>query len=141
MNDILQMLHEHYGMVMIFDALSKELYSLKKISRENVTEFRVCLSQQVWILQLEYLERIQQEHVEEMIWDHFYEGLNPRFRCMLAHKVDSDHPTSYSDLLLAAQKLERQNEARDHLPPKTTPLKDQTKPVLRPQWICFPPGK
>ena len=37
----------------------------------------------------------------------FYKGLNPEFRCMLAHKVDGDCPTSYSYLLLAAQKLER----------------------------------
>ena len=28
--DILQMLDEHYGMMMMFDALSKELYSLKQ---------------------------------------------------------------------------------------------------------------
>ena len=39
---------------------------------------------------------------------------------MLAHKVDGKHPTSYSDLLLAAQKLGRQAEARDPLLPKTT---------------------
>ena len=39
---------------------------------------------------------------------------------MLAHKVDGKHPTSYSDLLLVAQKLERWAEARDTLLPKTT---------------------
>ena len=37
---------------------------------------------------------------------------------MLAHKVDGGHPASYSDLLLAAQMLERWVEARDPLPPK-----------------------
>ena len=60
------MLDEHYGVVMMFDALSKELYSLKQGSRENVAEFRVHLLQQVQILQSEYLGRIQQEHMEEM---------------------------------------------------------------------------
>ena len=60
------MLDEHYGMAMMFNALSKELYSLKQGSRENVAKFRVCLSQQVQILQSEYPGRIQQEHVEEM---------------------------------------------------------------------------
>ena len=39
---------------------------------------------------------------------------------MLAHKTDGDHPTSYSNLLLAAWKLESWNEARDLLFPKTT---------------------
>ena len=31
--DILQILDEHYGMVMMFDTMSKELYSLKQESR------------------------------------------------------------------------------------------------------------
>ena len=64
LTDILWMLDELYGMVMTFDTLSKELYSLKQTSGENVAEFAVHLSQQVHILQLEYLGRIQQEHVE-----------------------------------------------------------------------------
>ena len=66
LNDFLQMLGKHYGIVMMFDALSKELYSLKQGSRENVAEFRMHLSQQVQILQSEYLGRIQKGKVEEM---------------------------------------------------------------------------
>ena len=78
LNDILQMLDEHYGIVMTFDILSK-LYSLKQGSEENIAEFGVHLSQQVQILQSEYLGRIQQEHIEEMKQDCFYEGLNPKY--------------------------------------------------------------
>ena len=37
---------------------------------------------------------------------------------MLAHKVDGEHPASYCDLLLAAQKLERWAGPRDPLPSK-----------------------
>ena len=107
-------------MVMTFNALSKELYSLKQRSSENVAEFRVCLLQQVQILQLEYLGRIQQEHMEEIKQDHFYKALNPKYWCMLAQKVDGEHPTGYSDLLPVAWKLEVWAEARDHLFPKTT---------------------
>ena len=55
----------------------------------------------------------QWEHIEEMKWDHFYEGLNPEYQWLLVHKVDREHSTGYSDLLLAAQKLERQAEVRD----------------------------
>ena len=57
--DVLKILDEHCGMVMMFDALSKEFYSLKQGSRENVTKFGVHLLQQVQILQLEYPARIQ----------------------------------------------------------------------------------
>ena len=60
------MLEKHYGVVMMFDTLSKECYSLKQGSRENVAKFRECLLQQAQILQSEYPGRIQQEHMEEM---------------------------------------------------------------------------
>ena len=52
-------------MMMTFYALSKELYSLKQGSRENVAKFGVCLLQQLQIHQSEYPRRIQQEHIEE----------------------------------------------------------------------------
>ena len=45
------MLDEHYGIIMMFDALSKELYSLKQGLSENVAVFGVHLLQQVQILQ------------------------------------------------------------------------------------------
>ena len=107
---------------MTFNALSKELYSLKQGSREKVAKFGVYLSQQVHILQSEYPGRIQQEHTEEMKQDCFYKSLNPKYWCMLAHKVDGTHPTRYSDLLLVAWKLERRAEARDPLLLKTTTI-------------------
>ena len=66
LNNVLQMLDEHHGVVMMHDALSKELYSLKQGSGKNMARFRVCLLEQVQILQSEYLGRIQQKHVEEM---------------------------------------------------------------------------
>ena len=44
---LLLILGEHYGMVMMFDTLSKEDYSLKQRSGENAAEFRMCLLQKV----------------------------------------------------------------------------------------------
>ena len=113
------MLDEHYGVVMTFDTLNKELYSLRQGMVENVAAFGVCLSQQVQILP-EYPSRIQQEHVEEEKQDCFYEGLSPKYQQMLAHKVNWENPVTYSKLLLATQKLERQAEARHPLLPKPT---------------------
>ena len=40
LGDVLWMLDEHYGIMMTFDALSKELYSLNQGMEENVAEFR-----------------------------------------------------------------------------------------------------
>ena len=75
LGNVLQMLDKHYSVMLTFNALSKELYSLKQGMGENVAEFGVCLSQQVQIVQMEYSGRIQQEHVEGVKWDHFFEGL------------------------------------------------------------------
>ena len=80
LGDVLQMLDEQYGVMMIFDTLGKELYSLKQGMGENVAEFGVCLSQQVQIVQMECPGRIQQEHVEEVKWDCFYKGLSPEYQ-------------------------------------------------------------
>ena len=79
LGEVLWMLNKHYGVVMTFNTLRKELYSLKQEMGENMAAFRVCLSQQVQILQMEYPSRIQQEHVEEVKWDCFYEGLSPEY--------------------------------------------------------------
>ena len=57
--------------------------------------------------------------MEEVKWVCFYEGLSPEYWWMLAHKGDGENLVSYSKLLLAACKLERQMEARDPLLPKT----------------------
>ena len=58
LGNVLQMLDEHYDVMKIFDALSKELYSLRQGMGENVTEFGVHLSQQVQKLQTDYPGRI-----------------------------------------------------------------------------------
>ena len=116
LGDVLKMLDEHYGVVMTFDALIKELYSLKQGMGENVAKCEVCLSQQLQILQTDYTSRIQQEYVKEVRQDCFYKGLSPEYEWMLAHKVNGENPATFSEMLLAAQKLERQTEASSHKP-------------------------
>ena len=71
LGNVLWMLDKHYGVVMTFYTLIKELYSLKQGMGENMAEFGAHLFQQVQILQTEYPGRIQQDHVEEVKWDHF----------------------------------------------------------------------
>ena len=59
LGDAFQILDKHYGIVMTFDTLSKELYSLKQGLGENMAEFSVHLLQLVQLLQTEYPGRIQ----------------------------------------------------------------------------------
>ena len=72
-----------------------------------------------------YSSQSTQEGINRSTWRRWneiisYEGLNSEYQHMLAHNVDDKHPASYSNLLLAAQKLERQAEARDPLLSKPT---------------------
>ena len=58
---------------------------------------------------------------------------------MLAHKVDGEHPASYSNLHLAAQKLERWAEAHRPFTIKDSlQLVDLMWCILRQQGIHFP---
>ena len=68
---------------------------------------------------MEYPGTIQKEHMKEVKWDHFYEGLSPKYQWMVS-QVNGENPDTYSELLLAAQKLERWVEAKDPLLQKTT---------------------
>ena len=131
---------QHYDMMMTFDVLSKELYSLKQGSRENVAEFGVCLLQQVHILQSEYPERIQQEHMEEMKQDHFYEGLKPKYQCILANKVDDKHPLATTTWSL--QSVSWKDTQKPEIPCSQRPpqLEDWMLLSHRHQGICFPLG-
>ena len=79
LNDVLQMLDKYYGVIMMFGALSRELYSLEQGSRKNIAECGAHLLQQIQLCQSECPGRIQPEHVEEMKHDCFYEGLNPEY--------------------------------------------------------------
>ena len=141
LGNVLQMLDKHYGIVMTFNALSKELYSLKQGIGENMGEFGVHLSQQVQILQMEYPSRIQQEHVEEVKRDCFYKGLSPVYWWMMAHKVNGENPVTYSKLLLAAQKLEVWLEARDPLLLKTLTTGSSNVTCSHSQGNLFPSRK
>ena len=60
---------------------------------------------------------------------------------MLAHKVDDENPVTYSELFLAALKLERQTEARDPLLPKTTTTSGSHITHSHSQGYLFPSRK
>ena len=60
---------------------------------------------------------------------------------MLAHKVDGENPVTYSELLLAAWKLERWVEAKDPLLPKTTTARSSNVTHSHSQGNLFPSRK
>ena len=90
---------------------------------------------------MEYPSRIQQDHVGEVKWDHFYEGHSPKYWQMSAHNVHGENPVTYCKLLLAAWKLERWVKARDPLLPKSTTTRSLKKAHSHSQGNLFPSRK
>ena len=108
---------------------------------ENVAKFGVCLSQQIQILQMEYPGRIQQEHVEEVKQDCFYEDPSPEYQQMLAHKVDGEKLCYLFQVAPSFPELERQAEARDPLLLKTTTARSSNIIHSHSQRNLFPSRK
>ena len=100
---------------MMFDTLSKELYSLKTGIKQEVAEFGYALLQHVQILQSEYPGRIQLEHLEEQSSTRVLILNNGK--CWLIKWMVSSQPATPT-WLLATQKLERWAEVRNPLPLK-----------------------
>ena len=60
---------------------------------------------------------------------------------MMAHRADGENPVTYSKLILAAQKLERQAEGRDPLLLKTTTARSLSITISHSQGNLFPSRK
>ena len=101
----LQMLDKHYGVVMTFDALNKELYMLHQGYQEGMSEYGVWLALHVWIIQTDLPRHIRDEHLEGVKHDHFYEGLNEEYQVMLAHKMENEWSATYIELLTVLGRL------------------------------------
>ena len=119
MGNVLEMLDQHYGVMMTFDALSKGALFPQAGNGENVAKFRICLSQKVQIFKTEYPSRIQQEHVEEVKQEHYYEDLSPKYWQMLAHMVDGENPVTYSKIGACCLKAGKMGKSQRSSPPKT----------------------
>ena len=101
------MLDEHYGVVMTFDVLNKELYMLHQGYQEGMSEYGMWLAWHIWIIQTEFLRHIRDEHLERVKHDHSYEGPKEEYQEMLAHKTEDVWYATYAKLLKAVRQIER----------------------------------
>ena len=115
LNDVLQTMDEHYGVVMMLDSEQEAFFPQARSMRKGSQIWSVTVTAGTDTAVKSIPEGSQQEHVEEMKQDCFNEGLNDKYWWMLAHKVNGEHPARYSGLLLAAEKFERWAETRDPL--------------------------
>ena len=112
LQEVLWMLDEHYRVVMMFDAMNKELYMLHQGYQEGMSEYGVWLAWHVWIIQTEFPRCIRDEHLEGVKHDHFNKGLKEDNLLILGHKMEDEHPATYAELLKAASQIEKWSQAR-----------------------------
>ena len=106
LQEVMQMLDEHYGVVMTFNALNKQLYMLHQGYQEGMSKYDVWLAWHVWIIQTEFPGCIIDEHLEGVKHDCFYEGLKEEYQVVLAHKMKDEWLATYTELLKAARQME-----------------------------------
>ena len=93
---------EHYRVVMMFDALNKELYTLHQGYQEGMSKYSVQLAWHIKIIQTKFPRRIREEHLEGLNQDCFYEVLK-EYQIMLAPQMEDRHLATYAKLLKAAR--------------------------------------
>ena len=69
---------------------------------ETVSDWGVCLSRHLQVLEASFLECFPLDHVTKLKHDHFYGGLPKRLKAMVAYLKASANEKMYSDYLHAA---------------------------------------
>ena len=96
LDDILAVLDEHYINVKVLDALNQELFQLWMGKKETVSEWGCICQGHLQILMATFPEHFPPDHIAELKWDHFYEGLPKWFKVMVAYLKASSNEKTYS---------------------------------------------
>ena len=75
LDDVLMILDEHYNNVKALDALNQELFQLQMADKEIVSDWGVCLSRHLQILEASFPDHFPPDCVAELKRECFYGGL------------------------------------------------------------------
>ena len=132
LDDILNILDEHYNNVKALDALNQELFQMHIGKKETMSDWGVCLLRHQQILTASFPECFPPDHIAKLKRDCFYGRLPKWLKAMVAYLKASAHQKTYSDYLNAAREVEKE-EAME-------PSHNQTADKLsKPKAISFIP--
>ena len=108
LDDILNILDEHYSNVKALDALNQELFQMCMGKKETVSDWGVCLLRHLQILMASFLECFPPDCIAELKCNHFYGRLPKQLKAMVAYLKASAHEKTYSNYLWAAREAEKE---------------------------------
>ena len=91
LDDILNILDEHYNKVKALDALNQELFHLCMGEKETVSDWGVHLLRHLQILAASFLECFPPDCIAKLKGDHFYRRLPKWLKAMVAYLKASAH--------------------------------------------------
>ena len=99
LDDVLNILDEHYNNVKALDALNQELFQLCMGEKETVSDWEACLSRHLQILAVSFPECFPPDCIAELKCHCFYGRLPKQLKAMVAYLKASANEKMYSDYL------------------------------------------
>ena len=85
LDDVLTILDKHNNNVKALDALNQELFQLRMVDKETVSDWGVCLSRHLHVLAASFPDCFPPDQVAELKRDYFYGGLPKCLKAMVAY--------------------------------------------------------
>ena len=109
MANILQKLTIIFGTVVLFDMQMQKFYKVTQSNHEKVLSFATRLKGTLNQIQLQCPRRITDWEVQQHLRDHLFHRVGKHIRDWICY-LYSNPGTTYSQLMVAAHKVERENE-------------------------------
>ena len=98
LDDILTILDEHYNDVKALDTLNQELFQLRMVEKETVSDWRVHLLRYLQVLPASFPDCFYPDQVAELKRDCFHGGLPKLLKVMVAYLKAGQQVRTYSGL-------------------------------------------
>ena len=109
LDDVLTILDKHYNNVKALDALNQELFQLRMVDKETVSDWGIHLSRHLQVLVASFPDCFPPDHVAELKRDHFHGGLPKQLKTMVAYLKVGLQLRIYSDYLRATHEAEKED--------------------------------
>ena len=128
LDDVLTILDEHHNNLKALDVLNQELFQLRMVDKETVSEWSVCLSRHLQVLAASFPDCFPPDHVADLKRDCFYGRLPKPLEVMVAYLKVGPQVRTYSDYLSAAREAEKEDLIELPQGPRAHTADDPPKP-------------
>ena len=125
---MLKILDEHYNNVKALDVLNQELFQLRMVDKETVSDQGICLSRHPQVLVTSFPDCFPPDHVAELKRHHFYGRLPKQLKTMVTYLKAGLQVRTYSDYLRAAREAEKEDSIELPQGPRTQTADGPPKP-------------